>query len=486
MPATNTHPQQPTGPADTAHSSRGEQRRMPKWIFLLLAVFWTILLAFLAGVVYRHAHSTTFDVAVASARDTFTRDLLYRYWAAEKGGLYVPLSPETPPNPYLSHIPERDIATPSGRELTLINPAYMTRQVHELGKERYGLRGRITGLRPLRPENLPDEWERGALLAFEQGESEIVSLENMDNELFLRFMRPMFTETGCLKCHAEQGYEVGDVQGGISVSVPWRESDRNLRELRRTMLFTFGPIWFFVMLGLLLARQRIHHLFLARMHSNDALLDSLAEKEMLLREVHHRVKNNLAVVTALLTMQRGNIVEPAGIAALMDLEGRIKSMALVHEKLYQNQNMARIDFRDYLETFLRELRLSFDIRNDILCIVDAEGVSIGLDKAVPCGLIINELVTNAFKYAFPEGRSHDGRSGCEIRVTMRMVDGLHILMVADNGVGLSQEIDLISTKSYGLRMVRMIATHQLFGRIEVDRTEGTRITVTFDGQEKEK
>ncbi|WP_158269683.1 histidine kinase dimerization/phosphoacceptor domain -containing protein [Desulfonatronum sp. SC1] len=456
---------------------------MPKRIFLLLAVFWTILLVILAGMVYRHAHSTTFDVAVASARDTFSRDLLYRLWAAKKGGLYVHLSPETPPNPYLSHIPDRDIATPSGRQLTLVNPAYMTRQVHELGKDLYGLRGTITGLRPLRPENVPDEWEKEALLAFEQGESEVVSLESMDDELFLRFMRPMFTETGCLKCHAEQGYKVGDIQGGISVSVPWEESDRNLRELRRTMVFAFGPIWLFGMLGLLLARQRIHHHFLARLRTDDALRDSLAEKEMLLREVHHRVKNNLAVVTALLIMQRSNVTDPAGAAALLDLEGRIKSMALVHEKLYHSANLARIDCQDYLETFLQELRQSLDIRGDIRFIADAQGVSLELDMAISCGMIINELVTNAFKYAFPEGEARNGGGDCEIRVAMRAANGRCTLEVVDNGVGIPADVDPLSAQSYGLRLVRMIATHQFSGHIEVDRSEGTRIAITIEARE---
>jgi two-component sensor histidine kinase len=486
MPATNAHLNSANGPANRIrHSSRNGQQRMPKWNFLLLAVSWTILLAVLAGEVYHHAYSTFLDVVTASARDTFSRDLLYRLWAAEKGGLYVPVSAQTPPNPYLSHVFERDVSTPSGRQLTLVNPAYMTRQVHELGQEQYGLRGRISSLRPLRPENLSDEWEKEALLAFERGAAEVFSLETLDNELFLRFMRPMVTEQMCLKCHAGQGYKVGDIQGGISVSVPWSQALESLRELQLTMLYSFGPIWVLGMLALIVGRYRTNQDFLKGLRSEADLRDSLKEKEMLLREVHHRVKNNLAVVSALLDMQRQSVVDPESAAALMDLDGRIKSMALVHEKLYSNKNLAWIDFQDYLETFLQELRSSFDMRGCIRCIAAAHGVRLGLDLAIPCGMIVNELVTNAFKYAFPGESPCDGRDHSEINVSMRADNEHYTLVVADNGVGLPLEIELLSAGSYGLRIVKMIAIHQLRGRIEVDRTEGTRITITFDARQKE-
>jgi two-component system cell cycle sensor histidine kinase/response regulator CckA len=156
------------------------------------------------------------------AYESYKKDLVYRRWATIHGGVYVPITPETPTNPYLSHIPERDISTPSGKKLTLVNPAYMTRQVHELGEKDYGLGGHITSLKPIRPENAPDEWERKALQGFEQNQKDVSSLVTIGNETYFRLMYPMITESGCLKCHTSQGYKVGDIRGGISVSVPWR------------------------------------------------------------------------------------------------------------------------------------------------------------------------------------------------------------------------------------------------------------------------
>ncbi|MEW6427578.1 MAG: DUF3365 domain-containing protein [Thermodesulfobacteriota bacterium] len=158
--------------------------------------------------------------ALAEARSSFDKDILYRHWGAMHGGVYVPVSATTPPNPYLVAIPDRDVVTTSGKRLTLVNPAYMTRQVYEFAEDRYKVRGHITSLDPLRPENAADAWEKMALESFARGVAEVSSVENMDGERYLRFMRPMITEEPCLKCHGSQGYKVGDIRGGISVSVP--------------------------------------------------------------------------------------------------------------------------------------------------------------------------------------------------------------------------------------------------------------------------
>lgn len=134
----------------------------------------------------------------------------------------MPVTEKTKPNLYLADIPERDIKTPSGKWLTLMNPAYMSRQVYELEKEVSILRGHITSLNPIRAENKPDPWEVEALKAFERGEMEINSVEKMEGQEYLRLMRPLITEKGCLECHAKQGYKENDIRGGISVSIPMK------------------------------------------------------------------------------------------------------------------------------------------------------------------------------------------------------------------------------------------------------------------------
>ncbi len=162
--------------------------------------------------------------AFIEAKASHNKDLLYRQWAATHGGVYVAVTEETPADLYLSFIDNRDISTPE-KELTLVNPAYMTRQVFEIDHEQDGIWGHITSLNPIRPENAPDEWEKQALQKFEEGEHEYWSLENTSNGEYLRYMQAMVTEKSCLKCHAQQGYELNDIRGGISVSVPMKKYD---------------------------------------------------------------------------------------------------------------------------------------------------------------------------------------------------------------------------------------------------------------------
>ncbi|HLO66218.1 MAG TPA: ATP-binding protein [Holophaga sp.] len=195
-----------------------DRRSFPGLTVLRLALVWSLLMAVnvvLLVVFWRREQVAN---AVTAVRSSFQKDLVYRQWAAEQGGVYVPAD-RTAPNPYLDHLPGRDLEA-GGRRLTLVNPAYMTRLVHELGRSAYGLRGHITSLRPLRPGNAPDPWEAAALARVEQGEPEVVGISDLDGKPHVRFLGAMLTQASCLKCHARQGYQVGDVRGGISVSVP--------------------------------------------------------------------------------------------------------------------------------------------------------------------------------------------------------------------------------------------------------------------------
>ncbi|WP_319586423.1 PAS domain S-box protein [uncultured Desulfobulbus sp.] len=218
-----------------------------------------------------------------------------------------------------------------------------------------------------------------------------------------------------------------------------------------------------------------------RKENEDHLAAALAEKEVLLREVHHRVKNNLAAIVGLLDMQRRMLVDPQGRDILTELGGRIRSMSLIHEKLYRADNLARINFQHYLQALISHLRTSFGSPR-IHCQAEAQGVEMPLDLAVPCGMIINELVTNALKYAFPGGLPAPGNDTCRIWVRMQLENGVYTLSVADNGVGLPPELDWTGAKTLGMVLIRMLGRHQLGGSYELDRQEGLRFTLTFSEQ----
>lgn len=188
----------------------------------MVALFgiWTLVAAgFLALLLY-YATVEEREVALNRAVASYHKDLAYRSWASERGGVYVPLDAKTPANPYLANRPDREITTTEGKVLTLVNPAYMTRMVHELETAEYGSQGHLTSLRPIRPENAPDPWERKALEAFERGAREFSEMILQGDRLTLRYMGALLVDQSCLACHAQQGYQVGQVRGGLSVTVP--------------------------------------------------------------------------------------------------------------------------------------------------------------------------------------------------------------------------------------------------------------------------
>jgi len=192
--------------------------RLSRWLWIFFLVWTILILSSFAFQWFEHRRIVE-ELARFAAVSTFKRDVLYRAWATEQGGVYVPPTEATPPNPYLK-IEDRDVVTQSGKHLTLVNPAYMTRQIYNLTQKTSGIRGHITSLELLNPNNAPDPWEKNSLEQFQKGMKDTSSLEKIDGQLFLRYMHPLQIESGCLHCHSAQGYKVGDVRGGISISVP--------------------------------------------------------------------------------------------------------------------------------------------------------------------------------------------------------------------------------------------------------------------------
>jgi PAS domain S-box-containing protein len=236
-------------------AKRGHSIPLKHYGWIVVGV-WTLVAAASLGWNLLQDRDEALRVARNIALTNYERDVLYRRWAAVHGGVYVPVTPDTPPTPYLAHQADRDIITPSGRRLTLLNPAYMTRQVYELAKESGQPQGHLTSLKPLRPENTPDPWEKQALQAFEHGKAEVSEVVSINGQPYMRLMRPFRIDANCLTCHAEQGYKVGDIRGGISVSVP-------LSPIMTKSLHTWSLIlghlvlWMLGVFGIILAGRQI-------------------------------------------------------------------------------------------------------------------------------------------------------------------------------------------------------------------------------------
>jgi two-component sensor histidine kinase len=216
-----------------------------------------------------------------------------------------------------------------------------------------------------------------------------------------------------------------------------------------------------------------------RKREEEDLKASLAEKDVLLREVHHRVKNNLASIISLLELQKEGIRDESALASLRELSNRIMSMALVHTRLYRAGNLACIGLREYLGELASHLVVSYSAQGGIRCAVEADGVEMGIGLAIPVGLIINELVTNSLKHAFPAGEPGPEADGCEIMISARKDGDTYVLTVADNGVGLPSGLDWRNCDSLGLSLVMMLGESQLGGEVSLDRSRGTCFNIRF-------
>ncbi len=278
------------------------------WRYLgLAAAGWTLaLLGVSAWYLWRQpAHRE--ELARTYARAAHQRDVLYRRFVAMVGGVYAPTGEVVQPNRYLD-VSDRDIRTPSGKQLTLVNPAYMTRLVHELAANEDDILAHITSSKPINSANAADDWELEALAAFERGQREVSEVVEIDGQPYMRLMRPLYVEQPCMACHAAQGYEVGDVRGGISVTLPaatfWNHASAEARQvlLGYAMIYVCGLL---VIIG-------GGWMLVKRVTQRDRLLKSLRQSERRFRRLFEESNDAIFICDL-----QGQIVDVNGRACEM-------------------------------------------------------------------------------------------------------------------------------------------------------------------------
>ncbi len=218
-----------------------------------------------------------------------------------------------------------------------------------------------------------------------------------------------------------------------------------------------------------------------RRKAEEQLRTSLEEKEVLLKEIHHRVKNNLQIVSSLFYLQSEYTEDRRSLDILKESQNRVRSMAMIHEQLYQSKDIARVDFAKYIQNLASNLFSSYGIHQNVIALkINVDNIFFGVDTAIPCGLIINELVSNSLSHAFPSEKKGEiyieVSSGKEDRIT---------LIVRDNGIGFPQDCNFLDMDSLGLRLVNTLST-QLDGEVELDRSQGTTFTITFEKPQDQK
>ena len=207
----------------------------------------------------------------------------------------------------------------------------------------------------------------------------------------------------------------------------------------------------------------------------DEVKKSLSEKEILLSEVHHRVKNNLQIMSSLVKLQSHHIKDPKTLEILKESENRIRSMAIVHNKLYNTKDYVNIDFGDYVKSLTESFYTTFGLNLSIIKFdIDIKDIVLNIDTAIPCGLIINELVSNSIKYAYP-----NNEKGI-IKISLHAgYNGSFTLIVNDNGIGLPVDFDVNASKTLGIELVKLL-TNQLNGKLEIINNNGAEFKIIFE------
>lgn len=471
-----------------------------------MALVWSAVMGgFLAWYVVQ-AKAHTEQLARSEVRTIFNKDLSFRKWVTSHGGVYVPVTDKTQPNPGLSHIPERDIDTPSGRKLTLMNPAYVMRQVMADYSALYGGKGKLTSLKLINNNNAPDAWERAALLRFEQGEREIAEFSDIDGQPYLRQIGALIVEPGCLKCHGIQGYKVGDVRGGIAVSIPMQPHlDRMYSDIRK-MLPPIALIWLFGLALIALLGRQVRQRIEVQQASEAALRHSSAE-----------VARAHADLTRFADVSAHHLIAPvrrlSSYTQLLRNELTAYPQALAEQGVEQalhylerDAESLRVQLRD-IQLYLASGQPRGTVREE-----DANAVIAALEQrlaqrlaeqgaGIECGPLppavldkprLNDLFAVLLDNALIHARPVDSAQPLRIRISGEQHDGFSRYRVADNGPGIRAEyrervFDIFerltaggeSGSGIGLSIARRIVESR-HGRIWIEQAEQGGTAVVFE------
>jgi signal transduction histidine kinase/DNA-binding response OmpR family regulator len=424
-----------------------------RFFFVVLLVSWTVVVGISLWYNLSRLQTHASDSAKIQALTAFEKDVVYRRWNSMHGGIFVSLGKDSPiePNPYLP--PKgREITDQNGTVYTKVNPAFMTRLVHEIGELRSGVQGHITSNKPIRPANAPDPWESAALKRLESDEAtEVSEILPINGKPYLRYISGLVTEQSCLSCHAFQGYSLGDIRGGISVSVPMAPFYAAIRQSASTLRLSHGALWLVGILGISCGMNRLMRL-VADMTARDQVEEALRQardlaekasqaKSYFLANMSHEIRTPLNGVIGMADiLLRTNLTEEqAGMTATIKTSG--DALLLVLNDIL---DISKVESgRVVLEVAPFNLReLLYAAIRSVTHIAYKKGVALILDIGddVPERLlgdstrirqILLNLTNNALKF------TEKGETRLTVRLVEREATGVRLhFAVSDTGIGI--------------------------------------------------
>jgi two-component system NtrC family sensor kinase len=476
--------------------------------WLALIVFWALLVGASYAWRLHELETHAFEMARQRGRLVFDMVETTRDWASRHGGVYAPVTDKTPPNPYLD-VPDKVITTPAGKTLTKINPAYMTRQIGEIIKQEWDMKIHLTSLKPINPGNVPDDWERSALEQFEQSTDAQVSIVSGESGDVFRYMAPLVVKSGCLSCHEKQGYVLGDIRGGLSVTFPARYVLDIINEHKRGYLTIH--LLAFTLLSLVswgaLLLMRNHVLVLEATRGDLVESEKMASLGRMVTGFAHELNTPMGIaigatsdvrattgqLTRLLTNDevsedelRGHLatLDETSDLALRNLQRAGKLvMSFKRTAADQNSELGR-DFllAEVIESVVSGMALESTIVIEVRCPAQ-------LRLHGPTGALaqlLSNLLENCRKHAFADG-TRPGR----IIISARQQADSVIIDVHDDGLGMDEATRARAFEPFyttrrgkgdsglGLFVAYSLATHNLGGSIECDAQSGRGSTFTI-------
>lgn len=486
------------------------ERSLPRYLIKYLLLFvgiWTLLIA--ASLAWT-AHATNKNLeqlALVQARTLSAKDVLYRRWGSNYGGIYVNLATGIEPNPLLSDFPDRDIRTETGETLTLVNPEYMSQMVYAMEDPSLGIKTGMTSTRPLNPKNQPDDWESAALGLLQQGEPDVSTIEERSEGRVLRLMTPLKGEAGCLQCHEKHGFVSGDLCGGLTVVVPMKPYEEQARSEIFSQGFNHVLIWLFGLLAIGLGfrqyaasertRQRMQNDLIAASRAAEAANRAKGE---FLANMSHEVRTPMNAIIGMtdlaldgnLSPHQKDCLETVKFSAesLLGLLNDILDFSKIEAGMLEFENVA-FSLGESVETVMRSLAVAAHKKDIEFLFVVSPAVPDGLlGDPLRLRQILLNLLSNAIKF------TEEGEVVLRVEMAESTAGDCRLrFAVSDTGIGISEsaqerlfqnfsQADVSTSRKYGgtglgLAISKALA-EGMGGAISLRSTPGQGSTFTVE------